>query len=156
MTVVAQVPVLGNGCNSCCVSLLALSGCPSTECVSAPLPREESANFPKDHKLLCHTSHNRPSFLPGKIILVALKVGKTFKVVEDSNIRKSEEMKICSSVREKKIILCVEGRGCSQGPGPHRSSVISHHPTTAPFRSIRLLQLLMHLQDLLSRKIIFV
>lgn len=81
MTVVAQVPVVGNRCNSCWVSLLGLSRCLDTEYVLAPLPREESANFLKDHKLLCHTSHNWPSFLLGNIILVALKVGKTFKVV---------------------------------------------------------------------------
>lgn len=96
-------PVLGNRCNSCCVSLLGLSRCPNIECVLAPLPREESANFPKDHKLLCHTSHSWPFFLLGKIILVALKVGKTFKVVEDSNLRKSEEMRMCSSVSRKYV-----------------------------------------------------
>lgn len=134
MTVVAQVPVLGNGCNSCCVRLLALSGCPSTECVSAPLPREESANFPKDHKPLCHTSHNRPSFLPGKIILVALKVGKTFKVVEDSNIRKSEEMKICSSVREKKNYIVCGGEGVQPRAWSTQEQCYKPPPNHSPFQ----------------------
>lgn len=132
MTVVAQVSVLGNRCNSCCVSLLGLSRCSNIECVLAPLPKEESANFPKDHKLLCqplHTHTQLALFPSAKDYPSFFKSCKTFKVVEDSNLRKSEEMRMCSSIREKYV-----GAGAgSQQPGPHRSSIINPHPTIAPF-----------------------